>query len=452
MVVCDSSEQARKMFELFNENKTEISSALILYNENDKEIRENQIKAFKNGTIDILFVYSMLLTGFDAPRLKKLYLGRKIKAHNLLQTLTRVNRPYRGFRFGYVVDFADISAEFDITNRAYFEELNREYDIQSTGENESDVFGSLFMSKDEIDGRMQNAEFILSDFSTDNLEFFSRQITEIADREKILKLKNTLEDIRDIYNIARLLGYAKILERLDFKRMLRMLIMVSERLYLLNLQKAINDVNSKELLNVAIENVIFSFTKVGEEELKMLANELQELTYKTRVELGQNWNQEDTEWVSLYEDFKNLLEKHKINESNFTKENASFVSRELLQIFNKIKELNRKNSVLQDKFYGDKKYARIFKYIEKSGEISKNISLYEVMKLAKISIDEKIYLNENILGNEGFFLNLVGGDILESFENSKYKKQFDISLMENLTDLTAREYFAEYRGNYERLQ
>ncbi|WP_422387032.1 type I restriction enzyme subunit R domain-containing protein [Aggregatibacter actinomycetemcomitans] len=32
----------------------------------------------------------MLLTGFDAPRLKKLYLGRLIKAHNLLQTLTRV--------------------------------------------------------------------------------------------------------------------------------------------------------------------------------------------------------------------------------------------------------------------------------------------------------------------------------------------------------------------------
>ncbi len=57
----------------------------------------------------------MLLTGFDAPRLKKLYLGRVLKSHNLLQALTRVNRTYRDFRYGYVVDFADISREFKAT-------------------------------------------------------------------------------------------------------------------------------------------------------------------------------------------------------------------------------------------------------------------------------------------------------------------------------------------------
>ena len=55
--------------------------------------------AYKEGKIDLIIVYSMLLTGFDAPRLKRLYLGRKIKAHNLLQTLTRVNRPYKDYLF-----------------------------------------------------------------------------------------------------------------------------------------------------------------------------------------------------------------------------------------------------------------------------------------------------------------------------------------------------------------
>ena len=50
----------------------------------------------------------MLLTGFDAPRLKKLYLGRKLDGHDLLQALTRVNRPYKDFKYGYVVDFVDI--------------------------------------------------------------------------------------------------------------------------------------------------------------------------------------------------------------------------------------------------------------------------------------------------------------------------------------------------------
>ena len=79
---------------------------------------------FKDGKIDFLFVYNMLLTGFDAKRLKKLYIGRVIKDHNLLQTLTRVNRPYKKFRYGYVVDFADISKEFDETNKAILKNCN----------------------------------------------------------------------------------------------------------------------------------------------------------------------------------------------------------------------------------------------------------------------------------------------------------------------------------------
>ena len=85
----------------------------ITKNEDNKQIREEEIKAYKEGKIDILVVDNMLLTGFDAPRLKKLYLGRVIRAHNLLQALTRVNRPYKNFRYGYVVDFADIRDEFD---------------------------------------------------------------------------------------------------------------------------------------------------------------------------------------------------------------------------------------------------------------------------------------------------------------------------------------------------
>ncbi len=147
MVVCDSSEQAKQMFEIFQEryNPQEESSefmmaaasplpfdnpvlseskvktaALILHDVGSKQDRKEQVEAFKEGKIDFLFVYNMLLTGFDAPRLKKLYIGRVIKAHNLLQTLTRVNRTYQDFRYGYVVDFADIQKEFDKTNRDYF--------------------------------------------------------------------------------------------------------------------------------------------------------------------------------------------------------------------------------------------------------------------------------------------------------------------------------------------
>ena len=49
-----------------------------------------------------------------------------IKAENLLQAVTRVNRTYNNFSYGYIVDFADIKKEFDKTNQLYLEELKEE--------------------------------------------------------------------------------------------------------------------------------------------------------------------------------------------------------------------------------------------------------------------------------------------------------------------------------------
>jgi type I restriction enzyme R subunit len=150
MVICDSSDQAKMLYEVFQEQyevpeqaeqlmaaETAIfttsgdrykvkSAALILHDIGDKQFKKDQIEDFKEGKIDLLFVFNMLLTGFDAPRLKKLYIGRVIKAHNLLQALTRVNRTYKDYRYGYVVDFADIQKQFDIANRDYFNELQDE--------------------------------------------------------------------------------------------------------------------------------------------------------------------------------------------------------------------------------------------------------------------------------------------------------------------------------------
>ncbi|GHT32776.1 type I restriction-modification system endonuclease [Bacteroidia bacterium] len=479
MVVCDSSEQARRMFELFNKKeffnpleigqatnsqeysiaaepptlyavKNPFSAALILHDENDKEIRRQQIQDFKDGKIDFLFVYAMLLTGFDAPRLKKMYLGRKIKAHNLLQTLTRVNRPYKDFRMGYVVDFADISEEFDVTNRAYFKELNREYDTDTTGEDGNDVFGSLFMSKEEIDEKFQQIERVLSDYSAeagDNKEIFSQQIQAIDDRRKLLELKNALEDARDIYNISRLVGHTEILETLDVKHISQLLTEVSNRLQLLNLKEAISDVNSRELLNEAIENVIFDFTKIGEEELQMAGNELQDIAHKTRQELNNNFNQKDQEWVLLYEEFKELLRKHNIDENNsLDLEKMKVENAELSSIYKKILELNRKNSVLQAKFGGDRKFARTYKIIESSGEVSKNIPLYNILKAIKQEIDAQVFVNENILQNQPYFEDFVGQKIVEIWQKPDYQQAINAEVVDKLVDYISREYFEEYEN------
>ena len=119
----------------------------------------------------------MLLTGFDAPRLKKIYLGRVIKAHNLLQTLTRVNRPYKDYRYGYVVDFADIRAEFDKTNKAYFEELQSELGDEFAN------YANIFKDKDEIEKDIIDLKNKLFMFDTENLENFTKQIKELPKQE-----------------------------------------------------------------------------------------------------------------------------------------------------------------------------------------------------------------------------------------------------------------------------
>ena len=131
------------------------NASLILDKFEDKVFRKDQVEAFKAGEIDLLFVYNMLLTGFDAKRLKKLYLGRVIKDHNLLQALTRVNRTYKKFRYGYVVDFADIKKEFDKTNKAYFKELQGELG------NEFENYSLLFKSREEIEQEIEEIKDLL---------------------------------------------------------------------------------------------------------------------------------------------------------------------------------------------------------------------------------------------------------------------------------------------------
>ena len=56
----------------------------------------------------ILIVTDMLITGFDAPKLKVMYLDKPLYEHRLLQAIARVNRPYKDDivekKYGLIVD------------------------------------------------------------------------------------------------------------------------------------------------------------------------------------------------------------------------------------------------------------------------------------------------------------------------------------------------------------
>ena len=62
-----------------------------------------------NTGIAFLIVCDMLLTGFDAPIEQVMYIDKKVKNHNLLQTIARVNRVARGKSRGYIVDYIGLT-------------------------------------------------------------------------------------------------------------------------------------------------------------------------------------------------------------------------------------------------------------------------------------------------------------------------------------------------------
>ena len=78
-------------------------------------------------------------------------------------------------------------------------------------------------------------------------------------------------------------------------------------LALLNTREALaHDIDNTNLLNVALEDVMFNFRKISEEEL-ILADQLKDILAKTRETISGNYEKKDLKFVSLYEELKPLF-------------------------------------------------------------------------------------------------------------------------------------------------
>lgn len=449
MVICDSSDQARQMFEIFNavhakqgqpsrnllENRAK-SAALILHDVGSKEERKQWVEDFKAGKIDLLFVYNMLLTGFDAKRLKKLYLGRVIRSHNLLQALTRVNRPYKDFRYGYVVDFADISNEFEETNQRYLKELNEELG------DEQEHYSNLFKSAEEIAEEIEAIKDILFSFNIENAEEFSRQITQIQDRATVLALKKALADARSLYNLIRLQGDYPLLQELDFQKLNQLYRETCNHLDRLNLKESIeSSTDTGNLLNVALEDVLFMFTKVREEEL-VLADKLKNTLRQTREALADNFDQQDPKFITLREELERLFKKKRLNE--VTQEEMTANIGALNAIHDQVKELNRQNNQLRAKYQGDAKYTRIHKRLHERGGLTQTERrLFEALSGVKQLADEQVLQNFQLVNNESYFERMMMPLVIGEFKH-RQKIQLTPDASRTINQLVVAEYINEF--------
>jgi type I restriction enzyme R subunit len=461
MVVCDSGDQAKELFSIFQDRygvqetdasilmaaepaakygskeEPQLTAALILHDENDKFIRKELITAYKKAKVDILFVYNMLLTGFDAKRLKKLYLARVIQDHNLLQTLTRVNRPYKKYQYGYVVDFADISKAFDRTNKMYFEELQEELG------DEMEMYSYLFKTEEEIQQEIKEIKETLFHYDTQNRELFSQQIEQIIDKAELIRLIKALRTAKELKNIIAVNGYDALDGIADFEVWNRLLSEAQNRLNNLNFVDSIgNEETSKNLINVALEDIIFEFIKVDESEL-VLADEFKNILRKTRESLQNNFDQHDPQFVSLREELERIFKKKNLSE--VTQADMIENMHLLQKIYDQAKELNRKNALLRAKYENDEKYGRIHKRLSEKGTLNaKELQLHNALMQVKQQVDDKLEGQEDMIKNEAYFKRYLKQLVVQEFKK-KEQIEMDQDMKNKVSNLIANEYLQQFQ-------
>jgi type I restriction enzyme R subunit len=146
--------------------------------------------------IAFLIVCDMLLTGFDAPIEQVMYIDKKLKEHNLLQAIARVNRTYPGKTVGYVVDYIGLT-----------ENLKEALSLYS-GKDQKDILDTFKSVESEMPVLQSRYRQLIQLFENKNIDkieaLVSQKLTSDIERYKITEAAiQALEDIktRDSFNV-----------------------------------------------------------------------------------------------------------------------------------------------------------------------------------------------------------------------------------------------------------
>ena len=453
MIVCETNPQAREMFRQLKERgDCGVTAELILHDFYDKETRKGIYEDFKkHGHPDILIVNAMLLTGFDAHRLKRLYLGRKLKDHNLLQALTRVNRPYKKMQYGYVVDFADIQQNFNDINDAYAKELNQ-FSTPEQGENP--LMLTVLVSEKEVREKMQDVQEVLFDYTTQNAEVFAQELEEIEDRDKLIQIRHKLETAKAVWNEVRTFGDDKLKEftqRMQPGDVQNLLKAVIARIDNINLKNVFShEAEVSAMINEALATIDFKFRKVGENEMEIGSDIKEQLRQKRLLlsnEMQDCIDTDDEEYISLTKIIQEHFAKKQFEVGSMAdaKEEIGFMD----MCMERIRRINRENANLQKKYQGDSKFVRVHKKIRRyelaSGKTvlsEKEVQQCEALNRIKDAIDVMISNRKELIFNEPDFNAQVIGAVANCLRDIELKAKPDDRRY--VAGILAGEYLREF--------
>lgn len=168
----------------------------------ERKYQEAIVKNFKKeDEPEILIVVDKLLTGFDAPRNAVLYVDKRLKEHNVLQAIARVNRLCPKKSEGLVIDYRGIFDDMNDAIDFYRQMEGADYDPE-------DIKGTLFDKAKEVAKLDEMLKALKNHFSS---------ISNMTDEEEIGRYladenlrKEFYQKFRKFHNIYKLaLGFAE---------------------------------------------------------------------------------------------------------------------------------------------------------------------------------------------------------------------------------------------------
>ncbi len=454
MVVCFSSNQARLANWLFNEVQEEVlqknpnlrilnklKSSLILHDE--QEVKE-KIYSFKHEDTDIVFVFNMLLTGFDLPNLKRLYIHRELKDHNLLQALARVNRPYNNMSFGYLIDFVGIQENFDKTTDDYLKELNR---FNQSGANSDSNIKDIFADREVLEKDIKNAYDDLFDYPIDNIEDMTRTIANMSGINELQKVSHAIKTLKERYNLIRTSNDEKILslkEKIDIEKINKISSTLSQKAKQLYALKNINEPKNPNDLIILEDLIAILDFKIAHKESKELHfKESEEISAKQKQAkeiLEKIPDQKDKEIQKIYKDLSKLLQ------TPATSQNFDGISHSYSAIISQLKQHHQQTTHLLNK-YDNLAYAITHKRLHKrlmEENISDPAGIFTILSALKSAIDDRISKRQEILNEEDYLKNAIKVELRNAF-----KKNPSLKDLEKEKEFIAQTLFNELQNHHQ---
>ncbi|GHR54547.1 hypothetical protein VN0495_14620 [Helicobacter pylori] len=434
MVICFSSAQAKLANLLFNEVQEKVlqenpnlkilnklQSSLILHDE--QEVKE-KIYSFKHGDTDIVFVFNMLLTGFDLPNLKRLYIHRELKDHNLLQALARVNRSYNNMSFGYLIDFVGIKENYDKTTDDYLKELNQ---FNQSDSNVKDNLKDMFADREVLEKDIKNAYDDLFNYPVDDIEAMTSTIVNISKMNELLKVSRAINTLKERYNLIRTSNDEKILslkEKIDIEKISKISSMLGKKAKQLHALKNINEPKNPNDLIVLEDLIALLDFKIAYKESKELHfKESEEITTKQKQAkeiLEKIPDQKDKEIQKIVKDFSKLLQ------TPATSQNFDGISHSYSAIISQLKQHKEQTTNLLNKYNNDRAYVITHKRLH-NRLMEENISkgIFTLLSALKKALDERIFKRQEILNEETTLKNAIKAELRDAFNKNPSLKDLE---------------------------